>query len=336
MRWLTHPALRLFLVRIRSIVVVGAVFGAAVGAGVLSPRLLGAGLGAVSGAIDFATMGLLIGGAETFLPRTRLGKMLDRSPFLVTFAIKSIAYGAVILCVVAGRLGPSIAMVFAGSDLAQQLRQKLDAKLPAGILVPVAFLVVPFFILLHQLRQLIGERTLRDIVWGRYHRPRTEERFFLFVDITGSTPLAERLGPESIHRFLNRVFQIASNPIDLHAGEVYQYVGDEMVITWRVPEGRASARPISGYFAIQRAIAESAANFEREFGAVPGLRAALHAGSVITGEVGGSRRAIVFHGDVMNTTSRIENATRDLSRASVLRDVAAPALDSPLHPHTAP
>jgi adenylate cyclase len=35
---------------------------------------------------------------------------------------------------------------------------------------------------------------------------------------------------------------------------------------------------------------------------------------VITGEVGGSRRAIVYHGDVMNTTSRLEQASRDLER----------------------
>src|SRR5262249_28745134 len=61
-------------------------------------------------------------------------------------------------------------------------------------------------------------------------------------------------------------------------------------------------------------LGQSASMFEREFGAVPRLRAALHAGPVITGEVGGSRRAIVYHGDVMNTTSRIEQATRDLDR----------------------
>jgi adenylate cyclase len=54
--------------------------------------------------------------------------------------------------------------------------------------------------------------------------------------------------------------------------------------------------------------------FMREFGTVPRLQAALHAGPVITGEVGDSRRAIVYHGDVMNTTSRLEQATRDLER----------------------
>ncbi|HET9315335.1 MAG TPA: adenylate/guanylate cyclase domain-containing protein, partial [Vicinamibacteria bacterium] len=67
-------------------------------------------------------------------------------------------------------------------------------------------------------------------------------------------------------------------------------------------------------FAIERALAQAAPEFERGFGAVPRLRAALHAGPVVAGEVGGSRRAIVYHGDVMNTTSRIEHATRDLER----------------------
>jgi adenylate cyclase len=169
---------------------------------------------------------------------------------------------------------------------------------------------------------LIGQRVLRDIVLGRYHRPRTEERFFLFIDIAGSTPLAERIGPTAVHRFLGEVFRLASDPIEEHEGEVYQYVGDEMVITWTLAAGRARARPVASFFAVERALARSAVRFEREFGAVPRLRAALHAGPVITGEVGGSRRAIVYHGDVMNTTARIEQATRDLDRQFLASDDA--------------
>jgi class 3 adenylate cyclase len=74
------------------------------------------------------------------------------------------------------------------------------------------------------------------------------------------------------------------------------------------------ARPVACFFGIERALARAAPEFERQFGAAPRLRAALHGGHVITGEVGGSRRAIVYHGDVMNTTARIEQATRDLER----------------------
>jgi len=124
------------------------------------------------------------------------------------------------------------------------------------------------------------------------------------------------------NRFLNRVFQLASDPVDDHHGEVYQYVGDEMVITWTFAEGRVAARPLACYFAIEQALADVEADFTSEFSARPRLRAALHAGSVITGEVGGSRRAIVFHGDVMNTTSRLENATRDLGRPFLVSEDA--------------
>ena len=47
-----------------------------------------------------------------------------------------------------------------------------------------------------------------------------------------------------------------------------------------------------------------------------------------TGEVGGSRRAIVFHGDVMNTASRLENATRELGRPFLVSDDALRRLEA--------
>jgi adenylate cyclase len=39
---------------------------------------------------------------------------------------------------------------------------------------------------------------------------------------------------------------------------------------------------------------------------------------VIVGEVGGRKRDIVFHGDVMNTTSRLEQVARELDRQLVV------------------
>ena len=161
---------------------------------------------------------------------------------------------------------------------------------------------------------------MRAIGLGRYHQPRPEERFFLFIDIVGSTPVAERLGALSVHRYLNRIFQETADPIDDHGGDVYQYVGDEIVVTWLVPQARAGARPLGCLFAIEAALLAAASEFEREFGTVPRLRAALHAGEVVTGEAGGSRRAIVFHGDVMNATSRIEDLTRTLGHAFLVSE----------------
>ena len=52
---------------------------------------------------------------------------------------------------------------------------------------------------------------------------------------------------------------------------------------------------------------------------------------MVTGEIGGSRRAIVFNGDVMNTTSRIENATPTLGRNFVVSEVALARMDGAGH-----
>lgn len=293
----------------------GAVFGGTTGSGFRDTPLPGAMLGVLAGAINGVTIVCVIFGAEIFMSPTRLGHAIEQMPFLIAFAMKVAVYGSVITLIVGGGLGwraVAAAPMLLSPDLAAAISEHIET--PVAPRAARVFLLVGLAMFLLQVSRLVGERTLRDIVFGRYHRSRVEERFFLFVDITGSTPLAERIGPEAIHRFLGEVFRLASDPIDDHRGEVYQYVGDEIVVTWMMNEGRAGARPIACFFSIERALAQAAPDFQRKFGAVPRLRGALHAGPVITGEVGGSRRAIVYHGDVMNATSRIEQATRDLER----------------------
>ncbi len=286
-------------------------FGALAGAATFKPPLLGALMVGISGLVDGCLVMALIGGTEIFLPRTRPGQWLAQRPFLASLALKGVLYSGILALMIKAQLGPAVAVGFLEGEEARAIRQQFDA-LPLGLLAALAAYITLLLLMLRQTAQIVGERTARAVILGRYHRPRKEERFFLFIDIVGSTPVAEKLGALSVHRYLNRIFQAAADPIDDSRGEVYQYVGDEMVITWLVEEGRKEARPLACLFAIEAALAEAAPEFEREFGTVPKLRAALHAGEVVTGEAGGARRAIVFHGDVMNATSRIENLTREL------------------------
>jgi adenylate cyclase len=296
---------------------IGAGIGVALGYGFHDAPLLGALVGAMNGVTTGVLLLGTILGAEIFLPPTRVGHALDRAPFLVTVAIKLLIYAALIVIVVGGRLGGRLAGAVAAVAIGPELAGAIYAHLaPSALLIATLVLLIANAIFVLEMISLVGERTLRDIVFGRYHRSRTEERFFLFLDIAGSTPLAERIGPFAVHRFLGEVFRLASDPIDDHHGEVYQYVGDEVVVTWTVQSGRNGARPIA------------APAFAREFGAVPRLRAALHAGPIISGEVGGSRRAVVYHGDVMNAASRLEQAARDLDRRFLVSDDALLRLDN--------
>ncbi len=260
----------------------------------------------VMGAIDGAAITVPIAAMEIFLLRSRWGRPLQQAPFLVTFGVKWLIYAMIITTVVVG--GPGARVIGLPADAAPLQEPLVRLGLVFSIVATFAFLFV------FELRQIVGSRNLSNIVLGRYHRPRVEERFFLFIDIAGSTSLAERLGPAAVHHFLAAVFALASEPIDDYGGEIYQYVGDEIVVTWTMGEARGDARPIACFFAIVGALEQAASAFERDFGVAPRLRAALHAGTVISGEIGETKRDIVFHGDVMNTAARLEQATRDLDR----------------------
>ncbi len=196
---------RTYLFVLRLGILLGMAFGTAAYAVLLQPTPLGAALGALTGAVEGLLIMSVAGGIDNFLPHSRIGRGLDRAPFLATLCIKALLYGAVVVLVIGSDAGPRLA--------------------------------------------------------------------------------------------------------------------------WNLAEGRPDARPLACYFAVQQALELAAGEFKQAFGAVPQLRSALHAGPVITGEVGGSRRALVFHGDVMNTTARLENATRELGLPFLVSGDALGRLD---------
>jgi adenylate cyclase len=310
----TRRRLRALVVFTLGGIVAGSIYGALAGLSGGSGAFTGLCIGILHGAAIAGTISTL----EIFATRSRVGRNLQRAPFLVTVLVKGLVYGAVIAAVQIGDLG--------GRVLALPARSPLDIPLaPMSIMFAVGATFATIFVL--QMSQLVGGRTLRNIVLGRYHRPRDEHRFFLFVDIVGSTALAERVGAAAVHRFLNLVFGLASDVIDDHDGEIYQYVGDEIVVTWTVREGRRDARPVRCFLAIAAALATTSPALQREFGVTPRVRGALHAGAVISGEVGKSKREVVFHGDVMNTTARLEQLARDLDRSFIVSAEALARLE---------
>src|SRR5262245_52328984 len=92
-------------------------------------RYFGPVLGALSGAITAAIVAVVIGGAEIFLPRTRLGQAVDRAPFAVAFAAKWLLYSGAIVLVFAGGVGRRIA---AALLLGPERAQALDAHMPTA------------------------------------------------------------------------------------------------------------------------------------------------------------------------------------------------------------
>ena len=160
---------------------------------------------------------------------------------------------------------------------------------------------------IRQINRLLGHNALLMFITGKYHQPMEEERIFMFLDLKSSTTIAEKLGNIKYHRFLNDFFHDISPAIVESKGTIYQYVGDEVVVTWTKEKGLKEANCIACYFRIAAAIHLKAEKYEAHFGFVPEFKAGYHYGPVITGEIGDVKREIVYHGDTVNTAARIRS-----------------------------
>ena len=152
----------------------------------------------------------------------------------------------------------------------------------------------------------------------------------LFVDIAGSTSLAERMGGVGIHRFLDRTFRLLTGPVVDYHGEILGYVGDELIVTWPEKTGAVDARPLRCFLSMRETLERAAPRLLREFGAAPKIRGSLNFGPVIIGEIGDIKRAIVFNGDTMNAAARLEELSRTVdggflaARSAITRFEIAP------------
>jgi len=166
--------------------------------------------------------------------------------------------------------------------------------------------VVAFTLFMLQVRDKYGPGVLSAFLRGKYYKPREESRIFMFLDLKGSTNIAERLGHVQYFNFLRDFFDDITYSILYHKGEIYQYVGDEVVISWKVRNGLKGQNAVEAYFDMQRTIKKLSDKYLGLYGIVPQFKAGIHYGDVTTGEIGVIKKDLIFTGDTLNTTSRIQ------------------------------
>jgi len=168
-----------------------------------------------------------------------------------------------------------------------------------------------------QLDRLLCPGVLVRVLLGRYHRPRREHRVFMFLDLKSSTSIAERLTKEAYYSFVNDFFRDLSLPVLNAGGEIYQYVGDEVVLTWKQKVGTRDVNCLRVFFAIDAEIENRKEHYLDRYGVVPDYKAEAHLGEVITAEIGDLKKEIVYNGDILNTAARIQAMCNELQRRFV-------------------
>lgn len=244
--------------------------------------------------------GLIAGAFIVFYQRDKLKgrsyghKLLIHSSLYILFVVFCIAVVGVV-----GALNSP-----AGSSYKERFYNDVFSLRILRLLITWYFIVILTIFFL-DVSEKYGAGTLSKLLRGKYYSPVNEERVFMFLDMKSSTTITEVLGDERYFRMLHFCFQIANEAIVNNFGVIYQYIGDEIVVSWEKKEGFKDANCINCFFGINDIIQKNADLFMSRFGVVPAFKAAIHSGLVASGEIGTIKKDIVYSGDVLNTTARI-------------------------------
>jgi len=254
-------------------------------------------------------LGLVFGLLELFL-FANAEKRFRQWPFTRMLVFKVLLY-SVLIFLVAGSIS-----IIAGLSAGHHMNDFYNfLKTPEPwVLIFYTLVIYGLLVFFLQINQLLGEGILWKFIGGKYHQPREEERIFMFLDMKSSTTIAEKLGHVRFYTLLNELFHEISEAVLQTKAEIYQYIGDEVVLTWEVDQGLENSNCLKIFFIFRESLNRNSGKYFKNFGVKPEFKAGLHFGKVISAQIGDLKREIVYNGDVLNTAARIQSECNKYQR----------------------
>ena len=171
---------------------------------------------------------------------------------------------------------------------------------------------------INQMNKKFGHGVLIPLLLGKYRQPQEEERLFLFLDLRSSTTHAENLGHLRYSAMIRDCFRDINSVLVKCRGEIYQYVGDEVVVNWLNTSQFQVKWVIDFFFDCQERFHNRRKHYTEQYGFIPEFKAGAHMGMVTAVEVGTLKREIAYHGDTINTASRIQGLCNEYGRSLLI------------------
>lgn len=260
--------------------------------------------------VSITFIGLLIGTIELFYLNQRFAQKSFAQKILYKFLFYSLLFSVITLITY-----PIAASIELGASILDpKVWTKFTVYLTSwtnisSLMQLASMLLISLFYA--EISENIGHGVLLNFFTGKYHTPKEERRIFMFVDMKSSTTIAEKIGHTKYFELLKAYYRDLSPAIVKHSGEIYQYVGDEIVITWPLKRGVQNNRCLECFFAMKKDLLKKASFYQEQFHTTPSFKAGMHEGIVTTGEIGVVKQEIIFTGDVLNTTARIQSLCND-------------------------
>ena len=128
----------------------------------------------------------------------------------------------------------------------------------------------------------------------------------LFVDVTGSTTLGERLDPEAIRRIFSRYFGEVAAIVARHGGTLEKFAGDALVASFGIPTLHEddALRAVRAAVEARGALALVNDELVRDYGLGLNTRTGINTGEVVTGD--NATGSTLATGDMVNVAARLE------------------------------
>lgn len=257
------------------------------------------------------TLGLILGFIEEVAFRNRFRHLR----FSYKILIKTLLYLSIFLVIQF-----VFALVLNMSNLG---KSAIDAEVVESVLqfftsfsiltiILYAGFIISLSLFFSEIVDYLGLDVVGNFFSGKYSKPVYEDRIFMFLDMKDSTTIAEKIGHKKQHALINEYYGDMSDAIVMTHGSIYQYVGDEIVVSWNLEEGLEKANCLQCFFQIEKRITERSQEYEKKYGVVPRFKAGFHFGEVTRGQVGKIKRDLLYIGDVLNATARIQGLCNQL------------------------
>ena len=246
--------------------------------------------------------GLILGVVDYFTDKKLRSRSLG-----IEILIKGVLYFAAwyLVLLIGYTIGTYIEAQFVRSTLVKYTDAFAGNAFYASTIYTAMMIIVISFI--KQMNTKFGPGILIPMLLGKFRNPRVEKRIFLFMDLKDSTTHAEKLGSLKFSELLQDCFSDVNKVIPPFNAEIYQYVGDEVVLSWRSEEGLRNNNCIKFFFAFQKRLNERKDYYLGKYNILPEFKAGANIGNITVAEVGDIKREIAYHGDTINTASRIQS-----------------------------
>jgi len=257
--------------------------------------------------IEATFMGLCLGIILAYLDQFRLRIFGRKKVFGIVILIKAFSYLASIILIIT--LVAFIFLLLLGANLNEAIF-RIGSFITSSYFLTIIIYgaTVSFlFSFIKQVDSKFGPGNLMNMLIGRYHQPKIEDRIFLFIDLKNATGYAEKLGHLKYSQLLQDCFYDINSTIRKFQGEIYQYVGDEIVLTWKSDIGLKNYNCVHLYYKFKKKLQHRSDYYITKYGLVPEFKAGMNSGHITVAEVGILKREIAYHGDIINTASRIQD-----------------------------